>query len=154
MVSLLVWSPVEVNSRIVTFEFPRLGVRDGQQYLSKLARLTIRNALGIHSHNVLTRQQPKIRTVLGQKEMVVAGNAVRAHVDATSPRKSVVAVDPNREVLLGFRALQIDVDALHSLAPPRRAVQESAQVHLEVRLLTAATTAIGSEEHDGGLSHS
>ena len=125
MICLLVRPPIEVNARVITLKFPRLGFRDGQCYLSELAWFTICNSLGIHSYSVLTGQQREICTILRQKEVMVAGHTIRAHIETTSAGKAIITVDPNREVLLRLRALQIDVDALDGLAPRRCAVKES-----------------------------
>ena len=56
---------------------------------------------------------------------MVTGHAIRAHVETASSDKVIVAVNPNREVLFGLRALQVDVNAFDGLAPPRCAVKES-----------------------------
>ena len=48
---------------------------------------------------------------------MVTGHAIRAHVETASSDKVIVAVNPNREVLFGLRALQVDVNAFDGSGP-------------------------------------
>jgi hypothetical protein len=99
-------------------------------------------------HDILAWEPLEIRAVLRQKKVVVAGDTILAHKQATTSRERLNSINPDIEGLHGLMTPKLDEHVLDNLTTFSSAAEQGPKKHLG-----GASGTVGTEKNQCRLSH-